>query len=322
MINEGVVIGDGSRIGAQSTVSHAIVGNRVVLFPGVRIGQDGFGFATTMTPTGPRHVSVPQLGRVVIEDDVEIGANSSVDRGSAQDTVIGAGTRIDNLVQIGHNVKIGRACVIVAQSGVSGSAVLEDFVVLAGQDYHWNGWVFGGYFFQQFVDIKGDGVLSIAGFADRSGSRFVARGARKVMLRSEPAGVGVCFESVELDPALAEATARLCRHLGYFGVFEVEFIRCGNDWAAIDFNPRFYNQMGLDTARGIPLARLCYYDAIGDEARPSAVAALALPHLRARLGATGVVAHECSQRRSSSARRHAHPLCQQAPAARGCMVAA
>ena len=133
VINEGVVIGDGSRIGAQSTVSHAIVGNRVVLFPGVRIGQDGFGFATTMTPTGPRHVSVPQLGRVVIEDDVEIGANSSVDRGSAQDTVIGAGTRIDNLVQIGHNVKIGRACVIVAQAGVSGSAVLEDFVVLAGQ---------------------------------------------------------------------------------------------------------------------------------------------------------------------------------------------
>ena len=84
--------------------------------------------------------------------------------------------------------------------------------------------------------------------------------------------MGVCFESVELDPALAEATARLCRHLGYFGVFEVEFIRCGNDWAAIDFNPRFYNQMGLDTARGIPLARLCYYDAIGDEARLSALA--------------------------------------------------
>ena len=133
VIGEGVVIGTDCRVGAQSTVSHAILGNRVVLFPGVRIGQDGFGFATTMTPTGPRHVTVPQLGRVVIEDDVEIGANSCVDRGSAQDTVIGAGTRIDNLVQIGHNVRIGRACVLVALVGISGSAVLEDFVAMAGQ---------------------------------------------------------------------------------------------------------------------------------------------------------------------------------------------
>ncbi len=133
VIGKGVVIGTDCRIGASATVSHAILGNRVVLFPGVRIGQDGFGFATTMTPTGPRHISVPQLGRVVIEDDVEIGANACVDRGSAQDTVVGAGTRIDNLVQIGHNVRIGRCCVIVAQVGISGSAVLEDFVALAGQ---------------------------------------------------------------------------------------------------------------------------------------------------------------------------------------------
>ena len=129
----------------------------------------------------------------------------------------------------------------------------------------------GGYFFQQFVDIGGEGVLSVAGFSDKSGTRFAACAARKVMLRSEPAGVGVCFESVALDPALAEATARLCRNLGYFGVFEVEFIRVGDQWAAIDFNPRFYNQMGLDIARGMPLARLCYYDAIGDEVRLSAL---------------------------------------------------
>ena len=133
----------------------------------------------------------------------------------------------------------------------------------------------GGFFFQQFVDIGSSGVLSVSGFADRSGKRFIARAARKVMLRSEPAGVGVCFESVDLDPALAEATARLCRHLGYFGVFEVEFIRCGEAWAAIDFNPRFYNQMGLDIARGVSLPRLCYYDAIGDEARLSALMAQA-----------------------------------------------
>ena len=133
VISDGAVLGEHCRIGANCTISHAILGKRIVLLPGVRIGQDGFGFATTMTPTGPRHVGVPQLGRVLIEDDVEIGANTTIDRGSAQDTVIGAGTRIDNLVQIGHNVRIGRACVIIAQVGISGSTVLEDFVVLAGQ---------------------------------------------------------------------------------------------------------------------------------------------------------------------------------------------
>ncbi len=123
------VLGAGCRIGAQSTISHAILGKRVVTYPGVRIGQDGFGFAPG--PTGM--VSVPQLGLVRIGDDVEIGANTTIDRGSAQDTVIGAGTRIDNLVQIGHNVRIGQHCVIVAQVGISGSAVLEDFVVIGGQ---------------------------------------------------------------------------------------------------------------------------------------------------------------------------------------------
>ena len=133
VIGQGVVIGTDGRIGAHCSVSHALIGDRVTLFAGARIGQDGFGFATTMTATGPAHISVPQLGRVVIAHDVEIGANSCVDRGSAQDTVIGAGTRIDNLVQIGHNVRIGRACVLVAQVGVAGSSELEDFVVLAGQ---------------------------------------------------------------------------------------------------------------------------------------------------------------------------------------------
>ena len=133
VIGQGVVLGADCRIGVQCTISHAIFGQRIGLLPGVRIGQDGFGFASTMTPTGPQHISVPQLGRVLIENDVEIGANTTIDRGSAQDTVIGAGSRIDNLVQIGHNVRIGRACVIVSQVGISGSTVLEDFVVLAGQ---------------------------------------------------------------------------------------------------------------------------------------------------------------------------------------------
>lgn len=132
-IGDGVQIGADSRIGAHCTISHAVIGDRAFLFPGVRIGQEGFGFATVMTQAGPSHLTVPQLGRVMIQDDVEIGANTCVDRGSAHDTLIGAGTRIDNLVQIGHNVRIGRCCVIVAQAGISGSVVLEDFVVLAGQ---------------------------------------------------------------------------------------------------------------------------------------------------------------------------------------------
>lgn len=132
-IGDGVRIGDGTRIGAHCTISHAVIGKRAFLFPGVRVGQEGFGFATVMSPSGPAHLTVPQLGRVVIEDDVEIGANTTIDRGSAHDTRIGAGTRIDNLVQIGHNVRIGRACVVIALAGISGSAILEDFVVVAGQ---------------------------------------------------------------------------------------------------------------------------------------------------------------------------------------------
>jgi D-aspartate ligase len=113
------------------------------------------------------------------------------------------------------------------------------------------------FFLQQFFDALPKGVLSVTGFMDRSGTHFVAGAARKILLRSEPAGVGVCFESTPLDPALAEQTARLCRGVGYFGVFELEFIWDGARWAAIDFNPRFFNQMAL------PLARLCYFDAIG-----------------------------------------------------------
>jgi len=129
VIGDGVVLGEDCRIGAQASLSHALIGKRVYIYPGARIGQEGFGFATG--PAGM--VSVPQLGRVLIEDDVEVGANTTIDRGSAQDTVIGMGTRIDNLVQIGHNVRIGRFCVIVAQVGISGSTTLEDFVVIGGQ---------------------------------------------------------------------------------------------------------------------------------------------------------------------------------------------
>ncbi len=128
-IGPGVVLGPDCRVGSHVSVSHAILGARVTLHPGARIGQEGFGFAATASG----FVTVPQLGRVILEDDVEIGANSTVDRGSAQDTVIGAGSRLDNLVQIGHNVRLGRCCVVVSQAGISGSTVLGDFVQVAGQ---------------------------------------------------------------------------------------------------------------------------------------------------------------------------------------------
>jgi UDP-3-O-[3-hydroxymyristoyl] glucosamine N-acyltransferase len=129
VIGPQVRIGRDCAIGAGSTLQSALIGNRVIIHPGVRIGQDGFGFA--MSPKG--HMKVPQIGRVIIQDDVEIGANSCIDRGASRDTVIGEGTKIDNLVQIGHNVVIGRHCVIVSQVGIAGSTTLEDFVVLGGQ---------------------------------------------------------------------------------------------------------------------------------------------------------------------------------------------
>jgi UDP-3-O-[3-hydroxymyristoyl] glucosamine N-acyltransferase len=129
VIGDGVVIGSDARIGAHVSLSHALIGDRVYLYPGARVGQEGFGFAITADGLH----SVPQLGRVVIEDDVEVGANTTIDRGALDDTVIGAGTRIDNQVQIAHAVRTGRCCVIVAQAGISGSTVLEDHVVLAGQ---------------------------------------------------------------------------------------------------------------------------------------------------------------------------------------------
>lgn len=129
VIGAHVRIGRDCTIASHVSITHAFLGNRIIVHPGVRIGQDGFGFA--MSPQG--HLKVPQVGRVIIQDDVEIGANTTIDRGASRDTVIGEGTKIDNLVQIAHNVVIGRHCVIVAQVGIAGSTTLEDFVVLAGQ---------------------------------------------------------------------------------------------------------------------------------------------------------------------------------------------
>lgn len=129
VIGPEVRIGRDCSIGPHVTITHTLIGNRVIVHTGARVGQDGFGFA--MGPMG--HLKVPQVGRVILQDDVDVGANTTIDRGANRDTVIGEGTKIDNLVQIGHNVVIGRHCVIVGQVGISGSTVLEDYVVLAGQ---------------------------------------------------------------------------------------------------------------------------------------------------------------------------------------------
>jgi len=128
VIGPDVRIGRDSSIGANATIQHSLIGNRVIIHPGAHLGQDGFGFA--MGPRG--HAKVPQIGRVVIQDDVEIGAGTTIDRGANRDTIIGEGTKIDNQVQIAHNVVVGRHCVLVAKVGISGSTILEDFVVMGG----------------------------------------------------------------------------------------------------------------------------------------------------------------------------------------------
>jgi UDP-3-O-[3-hydroxymyristoyl] glucosamine N-acyltransferase len=134
LIGPGAVIGPGVRIGrdvviaAHVTIIHALIGNRVVIHPGARLGQDGFGFV----PGGAGHTKIVQIGRVIIQDDVEIGANTTIDRGSNRDTVVGEGTKIDNQVQIGHNCVIGRHCLIAGQVGISGSVTIGDFVMLGG----------------------------------------------------------------------------------------------------------------------------------------------------------------------------------------------
>lgn len=148
VIGAGALIGDGTLVGAHTVIGNGAVtglncrlhphvtlypraklGDRVVVHSGARIGSDGFGYVLR----DGTHTKIPHVGGCVIGDDVEIGANSTIDRGSIDDTVVGAGTKIDNLVQIGHNVRIGKLCLLVAQVGVSGSVVIGDGCVLAGQ---------------------------------------------------------------------------------------------------------------------------------------------------------------------------------------------
>lgn len=129
-IGAGCKLGAHGRIHAHANMEYCLAGDHVVLHPGARIGNEGFGFITTAEG---KHVTMPQLGRVIIGDGAEIGAGSCIDRGAGGDTVIGPGARIDNLVQIGHNVTIGRGAVIVAQVGISGSANIGDYAIIAGQ---------------------------------------------------------------------------------------------------------------------------------------------------------------------------------------------
>jgi UDP-3-O-[3-hydroxymyristoyl] glucosamine N-acyltransferase len=131
-------VGEGSRIGEDCVLQpgavvreRCVVGNRVLLQPGVVLGSDGFGFA--FDPSGPAHVKVPQIGTVRIEDDVEVGAGSCIDRATTGETVVGRGTKIDNLVQIAHNVRVGPLSILCAQVGISGSTEIGEGVVLAGQ---------------------------------------------------------------------------------------------------------------------------------------------------------------------------------------------
>ena len=148
VVEEGAVLGANSIIGAQSYVGrNARIGARTRLYPGVKImdaceigieviihagaviGSDGYGY---ISPRGT-HEKIPQLGKVVIEDKVEIGANTAIDRAALEFTLVGAGTKIDNLVHIAHNVKIGKNCLIIAQAGIAGSTVIGDNVIIAGQ---------------------------------------------------------------------------------------------------------------------------------------------------------------------------------------------
>jgi UDP-3-O-[3-hydroxymyristoyl] glucosamine N-acyltransferase len=127
VIGANVKIGRDCTVGPNSSITHSVLGDRVIIHPGCHIGQDGFGYVSGRDG----QIKVPQIGRVIIEDDVEIGATTNVDRGGIRDTVVGAGTKIDNFVQVAHHVVIGKNCIIVAQTGLAGSVTIEDNVVLA-----------------------------------------------------------------------------------------------------------------------------------------------------------------------------------------------
>ena len=126
-IGHGVVLGRNCTVGANATISYAMLGDRVIVHGGANIGCDGFGFAP-----GESHVKIPQIGRVILQADVEIGGNTVIDRGALGDTVIGEGSKLDNLVHIAHNVQMGRHCFITATCAIAGSTSLGDYVQMGG----------------------------------------------------------------------------------------------------------------------------------------------------------------------------------------------
>lgn len=129
VIAQGCKIGNNCRIGNNASVAYCLMGDNCYIYTGARIGQDGFGFSVV----NGRHRRIPQIGRVIIGNDVEVGANTCIDRGALDDTIIGDGCRIDNLVQVAHNDKIGKCCILVAQTGIAGSCTFGDYVVCGGQ---------------------------------------------------------------------------------------------------------------------------------------------------------------------------------------------
>ncbi|MBN8827518.1 MAG: UDP-3-O-(3-hydroxymyristoyl)glucosamine N-acyltransferase [Sphingobacteriia bacterium] len=129
VIKNNCKIGNSTRIYSGTCIQYSIIGDRCSIHPNVSIGQDGFGYSFHLGS----HYKVPQVGRVIINNDVEIGANTTIDRGSANDTIIGEGTKIDNLVQIAHNVITGKHCIIVSMTGIAGSTILGDYVITGGQ---------------------------------------------------------------------------------------------------------------------------------------------------------------------------------------------
>lgn len=128
VIGHGVIIGRDCTIGTNAVIGYALIGDRVIIHSGASIGVDGFGYAP-----GASHIKIPQLGRVILQADVEIGANGGIDRGALGDTIIGEGSKLDNLVHIAHNVQLGRHCFLTALCAVAGSSTLGDYVQMGGQ---------------------------------------------------------------------------------------------------------------------------------------------------------------------------------------------
>jgi UDP-3-O-[3-hydroxymyristoyl] glucosamine N-acyltransferase len=182
-----VRIGRDCTIGAGAAIVHALIGDRVIIHSGARIGQDGYGYLQGQSG----QEKIPQTGRVIIQDNVEVGTNTTIDRGSVRDTVIGEGSKIDNLVQIGHNVLIGRHCILAGQVGIAGSVTIGDYAVLGGQVGIADHLTIG----EGAVFAAGSGVITDVGAGERWGGypaspiREWMRGLlllRRLMRREQP----------------------------------------------------------------------------------------------------------------------------------------